>query len=105
MSEIIHYYQLNVLPIVKEKCGGFATRGTNGKVVLMLVAEEMVVHIVREENQNHNRSTTRHYFVSSFATFPATKILKNEIMGVKQCQKRRLRYYLGHKKAKVESRK
>ena len=53
MRETIHYYQPNVPPIAKEKYGGFVTRNTNGKVVLMLEAEEMVARIVQEKSQKY----------------------------------------------------
>ena len=87
MSVISNYYQLNVLHIAKEKCGGFAVRDTNGKAVLMLGAEEMAVHIVLGENQKYNPTTTRHHSVSVFATFSATKFLINEIIGRKTSSK------------------
>ena len=87
MSEINLYYQLNVPHIAKEKCGGFAVRDTNGKVVLMLAVEETAAHIVLGENPKYNPTTTRHYPTDDFATFSATKISINKIMGGKLVSK------------------
>ena len=79
MSEINLYYQLNIPRIAKEKCGGFAARDTNGKVVFMLAVEETAVHIVLGENLKYNPIATRHYSAADFATFSAIEILINEI--------------------------